>query len=149
VIQLSYGKLSPDGRWFVPNAVNVKASPSCSYTATSSAYQGAATFSEWLGAHVSFSAGVNLELFRAKFSASASFQATLKQSVADGYRFAAARMQCEPYVAELAPYTVYNLTQSFRNGVASLSAEFKPTLTSRFSTLLEPTLPSAWPSAAD
>jgi hypothetical protein len=122
VIEISYagGRTTGDQRFFEPDGIDLIRSVACSLTATTSSEHSSSAYQNSLSVDASVSGKVAF----VAFSASVDYQKT-SSTVSSGSqtRYSTAAM-CAIYQATVLSYTTLNLTQEFRNGVATLPAAY-------------------------
>jgi len=128
VIDLSYtaGKTTPDGRYLVPDSLDIEKAVSCSLVSHTSAVHSAYDYQHSLDVDASVDASMGGGFFLPKvhFSASVDFQTMAQKTGESASTVYSIRAACSVYQASTIPFTTLNLTAPFRNGVATLPATY-------------------------
>jgi len=126
VIDLSYttGKTTPDGRYLVPDSLDVESAVTCSLVSSTSAVHSAFDYQQSLNVDASVDTSFHAWLAKVHFSASVDYQHMSHNTGASASTVYSTRAACSVYQARTIPFATLNLTSSFQNGVASLPATY-------------------------
>ena len=118
MFQLTYdlNQTTPDGEHSVPDHVTAMNQPSCSFSFTTSAVTGTASYAQSLAVDASVQGGG----WGAKFSASVDYQQVSETTSSHEDHFYSSKAQCMVYEATL-DYGNAELTEDFRGNVERLS----------------------------
>ena len=127
VIDLTYstGKITPDGRYLVPDNLDVESAVTCSLVTSTHAVH--STYDYQNSLNVDASVDTTFEetwLGKVQFSASVDYQRMSHKMGASAKTVYSTRAACSVYQASVLPFTTLNLTTYFRSAVATLPATY-------------------------
>ena len=127
------GKITPDGRYSIPNGVDVNAIAQCSFESSAEKITSVESLKSSFQQNVELSAQFPLfKIASATFKASGLYQRVLESTKQGEYEFTSSQAKCQVYEAGFQEFAKWNLSENLILGIQSLPFYYSRAEYSRF-----------------
>lgn len=111
---------SADGKWLIPNNVEMLPFTSCSYHSDTTEIRGTTSYQHILNVDAKIEAGYESPAFSAKFSVSTDYKSMEKKTTNEHHKFVSSVAKCVSYRAQIRQHLPFNLSDEFVEIVRNL-----------------------------